>query len=89
MNATEKEKADMNTTVTTNQRLVTILLVLLIVLVILLIISVTGVFAMTSGGMMGGMMNGGMMGQMMGMSGQAMNDMITACTTMMQNHQGH
>ena len=37
MNATDKEKIDMNTTVSTNQRLVTVLLVLLIILLVLLV----------------------------------------------------
>jgi len=74
MNATDKEKIDMNTTLTTNQRLVTVLLVLLIVPVALLVIG-TGVgFLMMGGGMMGwgGMMNGGM---------------TTACLDMMRNIQ--
>ena len=73
----------MNTTLITNQRLVTALLVLLIVLVILLVIGIVVVFLMMSGGMM----MGGMMNPMMGMKGQTMNDMIAACTNMMQNFQ--
>jgi len=78
MNATDKEKIDMNTTVSTNQRLVTVLLVLLILFLILLVIATVVGFLMMGGGMMGwgGMMNGGMM-----------NDMHTACTDMMRNIQ--
>ena len=87
MNAIDKEKVDMNTTVTTNQRLVTILIVLLIILLIQLIIGIIVVFLMMGGGMMGGMMNDGMMSHMMGMSGQGMNDMTTACADMMQRFQ--
>ena len=82
MNATDKEKIDMNTTVSTNQRLVTVLLVLLILFLILLVIGTVVGFLMMGGGMMGGMMN-----PMMGMNGQTMNDMIAACTSMMQNFQ--
>jgi len=78
MNATDKEKIDMNTTVSTNQRLVTVLLVLLILFLILLVIGIVAGFLTMGGGMMGwgGMMNGGMM-----------NDMHTACTDMMRNIQ--
>lgn len=51
MNTTDKEKIEMNTTSTTNPRLVTILLVLLIVLVILLIIgTILGFLMMGWGG---------------------------------------
>ena len=82
MNAIDKEKIDMNTKVTTNQRLVTILLVLLIVLVALLIIGIVAGFLM-----MGGMLNGGMMGGMLGMNGQTMNAMMSDCTDMMRNFQ--
>ena len=82
MNTTDKEKIDMNTIVTTNQRLVTILIVLLIILLVLLIIGIVLVFLM-----MGGMMNGGMMGGMMGMNGQTMNGMMSNCTDMMRNFQ--
>ena len=78
MNATEKEKIDMNTTVTTNQRLVTILLVLLIIFVGLLVIGIFARFLMIGGGMMGGMM---------GMNGQMMNDMMSACSDLMRNFQ--
>jgi len=67
-----KREIDMNTTVTTNQRLVTILLVLLILLLILLVIGTVVGFLMIGGGMM----NGGMM-----------NGMSTACAEMMQNFQ--
>ena len=49
MNTPDKEKFEMNTTPTTNQRLVTILLVLLIVLVVLLIIGIIVGFLMMSG----------------------------------------
>ena len=83
MNATDKEKIDMNTTVTTNQRLVTVLLVLLIVLVALLVIGIVVVIIMMSGGMM----MGGMVNPIMGMNGQTMNNMMAACTNMMQNFQ--
>jgi flagellar basal body-associated protein FliL len=79
MNATEKEKVDMNTPSTTNQRLVTILLVLLIVLVALLVVGVIVSF-LTMGSMMGG-------GMMFGMNGQTMNNMMSACTEMMKNIQ--
>ena len=73
MNAIDKEKVDMNTRVTTNKRLVTILIVLLIILLILLIIGLIVVFLMMGGGM--------------GMNGQTMNAMISACNNMMQNFQ--
>ena len=73
MNAIDKEKIDMNIAVTTNQRLVTILLVVLIILLILLIIGIVVVFLM--------------MGGMMGMNGQGMNEMMASCTNMMQNFQ--
>jgi membrane-anchored glycerophosphoryl diester phosphodiesterase (GDPDase) len=64
----------MNAMATTNQRLVTILLVLLIMLVALLIF-----------GTIGGFLLGGR--TMMGVNGQTMNDMISACSGMMQNFQ--
>ncbi len=57
MATTDKEKIEMNTQPTTNQRLTTILLVLLIVLVILLVLGVIVGFLMMSG-MMGGWMMG-------------------------------
>jgi hypothetical protein len=79
MNATDKEKIDTKTTSTTNQQLVTILLVLLIVLVVLLVLGIILGFLG-----MGGMMGGGMM---MGMNAQTMNNMMAACTEMMQNLQ--
>lgn len=69
----------MNTTITTNQRLVTILLVLLIAFVTLLILGIVAGWSM-----MGGMMG---WGGMMGMSGQMMNNMMSACTDMMRNFQ--
>jgi hypothetical protein len=69
----------MNTTPSTNQRLITILLVLLIVLVTLLVIGIILGFPGT-GSMMGG-------GWMMGMNGQAMNNMMSACTEIMKNFQ--
>ena len=78
MNTIDKEKIDMNTAVTTNQRLVTILIVLLIILLVLLIIGIVLVFLMMGGGMMGGMM---------GMNGQTMNGMMSNCTEMMRNFQ--
>lgn len=78
MNVSDKEKIEMNSTLTTNQRLVTILLVLLIVLVALLVIGIVLGFLMT-GGMMGGWM--------MGISGQTMNDMMSACADFMRNVQ--
>ncbi|MCI0556037.1 MAG: hypothetical protein L0287_34270 [Anaerolineae bacterium] len=73
----------MNTAVTTNQGLVTILLVLLILLLVLLTIGIVIIFVVMSGGMM----MGGMMNPMMGMNGQTMNDMMSACAEMMQNFQ--
>ena len=45
-----KEKTDMDTTVTTNQRLTTILLVLLIILLVLLVIGILAGFGMMGGG---------------------------------------
>ena len=77
----------MNATTNTNQRLTTILLVLLILLLILLVIGIVVVFVMMG---MGGMMNGGMTlapGASAGVNGGMMNDMIAACTNMMQNFQ--
>jgi flagellar basal body-associated protein FliL len=70
----------MNTTVTTNQRLVTILLVLLIVFVVLLIVGVVAGWLWIGSGMMG-------WGSMLGMNGQMMNNMMSACTDMMRNFQ--
>jgi hypothetical protein len=52
----------MNTTPTTNQRLVTILLILLIIFVALLVIGVVAGFFMMGGWMRGGMMTNPMMG---------------------------
>ena len=69
----------MNTVVTTNQRLVTILLVLLIVFVVSLMIGTVARF------LMGGWMMGG--GMMTGISGQTMNDMMSASTDFMRNIQ--
>ena len=79
MSATDIEKIDTNNIKATNQRLVTILLVLLIILLLLLVVGIVVVIFMMSGGMM--------MGGMMGLNGQTMNNMITACTNMMQNFQ--
>jgi hypothetical protein len=77
MNATDKEKIEMNTAVITNQRLVIILLILLIILVALLVIGViAGVL------MPGSMMRSGMM---MSMNGQMMNDVMAACSDMMRD----
>jgi hypothetical protein len=70
----------MNTTITTNQRLVTILLVLLIVFVVLFILGTVVGWLWMGGGMMG-------WGGMMGMNGQMMNNMMSACTDMMRNFQ--
>jgi hypothetical protein len=60
MNTTDKEKLEIKSAPTTNQRLVTILLILLIILVGLLVIGVIASFLM-----MGGWMRGGMMSPMM------------------------
>ena len=79
MTTTDKEKIDMNTAITTNQRLVTILLVLLIILLVLLVIGIVAGLVM----MGWGMMNGGMMG----MGGMMTNDMSKACLEMMRNVQ--
>ena len=78
----------MNTAITTNQRLVTILLVLLIIFVVLLIIGIVAGWLW-----MGGMMGWGGMTLAPGasagvaMNGQMMNNMMSACTNMMQNFQ--
>ena len=74
MNTTDKVKIEMNTTPTTNQRLVTILLILLIVHVSLLVIGIVVGLLMMSG-------------WMMGTHGQTMNAMMSNCTDMMQNFQ--
>ena len=59
MTTTHDEKRDKNPTLSTHQRLVTVLLVLLIILVTLLIIGIIGSFLMMGRGMMnGGMMSG-------------------------------
>ena len=79
MTTTDKEKIDLNTPVTTNQRLITIVLVLLIILLALLVIGIVAGFLM----MGWGMMNGGMMG----MGGMMTNDMSKACLGMMRNIQ--
>ena len=79
MTTTDTEKVDMNTAVTTNRRLVGILLVLLIVFVILLIIGIVAGWLM-----MGGMMG---WGGMMGINGQTTNNMVSACTNMMRTFQ--
>ena len=73
MTTTDTEKVDMNTSVTTNQRLVTILLILLITILGLLVLGIVARFLM--------------MGGMMGMNGQMMNDMMSACTNMMTSFQ--
>ena len=70
----------MNTTITTNQRLVTILLVLLIVFIGLLILGIVAGWIIIGSGMMG-------WGGMMGMNGQMMNTMMSACSDMMRNFQ--
>jgi hypothetical protein len=75
-----KEKISMNTTTTTNQRLVTILLVLLIIFVVFLIMGIVLGWLVMGSGMMG-------WGGMMGMNGQMMNNMMSACTDMMRNFQ--
>jgi len=87
MTTIDKEKIDMNTTVSTNQRLVTILLVLLILFLILLVIGTVAGFLMMGGGMMGwdGMTLAP--GASAGVNGGMMNDMHTACTDMMRNIQ--
>ena len=82
MTTTNTEKVDMNPAVTTNQRLVTLLLVLLIILLALLVLGIVAGFLMMGGGMMGF----GSMG-MMGITGQMMNTMLSACTDMMRNFQ--
>ena len=59
MATSHEEKSDKNTMVSTNQRLVTILLVLLIILVILIILGIIESFLMMGRGMMnGGTMSG-------------------------------
>lgn len=70
----------MNTTITTNQRLVTILLVLLIIFIGLLILGIVAGWIIIGSGMMG-------WGGMMGMNGQMMNTMMSACSDMMRNFQ--
>lgn len=67
----------MQTIAITNQRLVTFLLILLIIIVALIITEIVFGFLMMRGGMM------------MGLSGQAINDMMSTSTEMMQNMQGH
>ena len=79
MTTTDKEKIDLNTPVTTNQRLITIVLVLLIILLALLVIGIVAGFLM----MGWGTMNGGMMG----MGGMMTNDVSKACVDMMRNIQ--
>ena len=79
MTTTDKEKIDLNTPVTTNQRLITIVLVLLIILLALLVIGIVAGFLM----MGWGIMNGGMMG----MGGMMTNDVSKACVDMMRNIQ--
>ncbi len=73
MTTTDTEKVEMNTAITTNRRLVTVLLVLLIVFVVLLIIGIIAGWLW--------------MGGMMGLNGQTMNNMLSACTGMMRNYQ--
>lgn len=70
----------MNTTITINQRLVTILLVLLIIFIGLLILGIVAGWIIIGSGMMG-------WGGMMGMNGQMMNTMMSACSDMMRNFQ--
>jgi len=83
MNATDKEKIDINSTATTNQRLVTILLVLLVILVALLVIGIVAGFLMMGGGMMGW----GGMTLAPGASAGVNGGMTTACLDMMRNIQ--
>ena len=73
MNTTNIEKIDTKTMETTDQRLITILLVLLIILLLLLVVGIVAVILMMSG--------------RMGLNGHTMNNMISACTNMMQNFQ--
>ena len=73
MTTTDTEKVEMSTALTTNQRLVTILLVLLIILLGLLIIGIIAGWLW--------------MGGMMGWGGMTTNDMSKACLEMMRNVQ--
>ena len=79
-----KKGNDMNTTLITNQRLVTVLLVLLIILVVLLIIGIVAGFLM-----MGGMTltPGAHLPRVQVPGSAGVKDMIAACTNMMQNFQ--
>ena len=82
-----KKGNHVNTNLTTNQRLVTILLVLLIVLVVLLIIGIVAGWLWMGGGMtLAPGASAGVEG-MMGMNGQMMNNMMYACTEMMRSFQ--
>ena len=83
MNATDKEKVEMNTPPTTNQRLVTILLVLLIVLLALLVIGIVAGLIRMGWGMMGW----GGMTLAPGASAGVNGGMTTACLDMMRNFQ--
>ena len=73
----------MNATPTYNNRYMVIFIAILIVVLLVLALNVMIWVSLTGGGMM----MGGMMNHMMGMNGQTMNDMIAACTNMMQNFQ--
>ncbi len=74
----------MNAVHSSNNRLTAILIAILVVVLLALTLNVFLWFSMLGGGMM---MGGGMMNQMMGMNPQTMNDMMSACATMMQNVQ--
>ena len=71
----------MNISVTTDQRLRSIVLILLIILISLLIVG-TAAFLLT----MGGIMSGGMW-RMLGVNGQVTNNLIASCTSMMRSFQ--
>jgi flagellar basal body-associated protein FliL len=84
-----KKGNDMNTTLITNQRLVTVLLVLLIILVVLLIIGIVAGFLMMGGMTLtpGAHLPRVQVPGSAGVNGGMMNDMMNACTNMMQNFQ--
>ncbi len=72
----------MNATPTYNNRHMIIFIAILIAVLLVLAVNVIVWILLMRGGMMGGMLN-----QMMGMNGQTMNNMLTACTNMMQKFQ--
>jgi hypothetical protein len=77
----------MNAIPTFDRRYMTILIVVLIVVLLVLALNVLVWFSLMSGGMMGWGSMTLAPGASAGVNGVMMNDMMNACTNMMQNFQ--